>query len=440
MAVDTPARIAVLGAGPVGLEAALYARFLGYDVDIFERETPGANLMRWGHVRMFSPFGLNSSSLGLAALAAQDADYRPPHADEILTGRQWCERYVRPLSQTDLLADHIHHHSTVLGVTKAGLLKTEAVGQVERDDAIFRILVRDQQGRESNWLADVVIDSTGVYGNPNWLGDGGIPALGEIQHQSRIEYGIPDVLGCDRDRYANRRTLLVGGGYSAATTAIALQQLIDETPGTQVTWLTRKQSGDDALARIPGDGLIERDQLVHAANRLTKIRSSRFRYLPDRTIMRIDPRHGDARSQNDPDCRSSWVVEIQQRSGSLVESLVESPIESLECDELIANVGYRPDATIYSELQFHECYATQGPMKLAAAISKSSADCLRQQGAGPTSLMNPEPHFYVLGAKSYGRNSHFLFRSGLEQIRDLFTVIGDRETLDLYAGTRSLPS
>ena len=37
MAIDTPARIAVLGAGPIGLEAALYARFLGYDVDVYER-------------------------------------------------------------------------------------------------------------------------------------------------------------------------------------------------------------------------------------------------------------------------------------------------------------------------------------------------------------------------------------------------------------------
>ena len=34
MALDTPASIAVLGAGPIGLEAALYARFLGYDVQI----------------------------------------------------------------------------------------------------------------------------------------------------------------------------------------------------------------------------------------------------------------------------------------------------------------------------------------------------------------------------------------------------------------------
>ena len=93
MAVDTPARIAIFGAGPIGLEAALYARFLGYDVDVFDRGQVAENVLNWGHVRMFTPFGYNSSTLGLAALAAQDAEYKPPHAHELLTGREWWGRY-----------------------------------------------------------------------------------------------------------------------------------------------------------------------------------------------------------------------------------------------------------------------------------------------------------------------------------------------------------
>ena len=48
-------------------------------------------------------------------------------------------------------------------------------------------------------------------------------------------------------------------------------------------------------------------------------------------------------------------------------------------------------------------------------------------------LRNPEPDFYVLGAKSYGRNPDFLIRVGLEQIRDVFTLIENRPELDLYA-------
>ena len=109
-------------------------------------------------------------------------------------------------------------------------------------------------------------------------------------------------------------------------------------------------------------------------------------------------------------------------------------------DRIVANVGYHPDNQIYSELQVHECYATGGPMKLAAQLltqsgggsSGDSADCLDQTSCGSASLQNPEPNFYLLGSKSYGRNTQFLLSIGLEQIRDLFTLIGEREDLDLY--------
>ena len=47
--------------------------------------------------------------------------------------------------------------------------------------------------------------------------------------------------------------------------------------------------------------------------------------------------------------------------------------------------------------------------------------------------MNAEPDFYILGAKSFGRDSRFWISIGLEQIRELFTIIGDRAELDLYA-------
>ena len=106
---------------------------------------------------------------------------------------------------------------------------------------------------------------------------------------------------------------------------------------------------------------------------------------------------------------------------------------TFEFDNIVANVGYRPDNRIFEELQVHECYASQGPMKLAAALlGASSGDCLDQTSQGPGALLNPEPNFYILGAKSYGRNPDFLLSIGLQQVRDLFTIIGDRADLDLY--------
>jgi len=71
-------RIAVLGAGPIGLEAALYARALDYPVTVFERGRIGEHLQRWGHVKMFSPFGMNTTSLGRSAIQLDDADHEFP--------------------------------------------------------------------------------------------------------------------------------------------------------------------------------------------------------------------------------------------------------------------------------------------------------------------------------------------------------------------------
>src|SRR5688572_28845188 len=117
MAIDTPAKLAILGAGPIGLEAALYARFLGYDVVVYDRGV-AESVRQWGHVRMFTPFGMNRTTLGLAAIQAHDESYRPPPDDALLTGHEWIERYLLPLSQTDLLSDHLRLGTSVSGVGK----------------------------------------------------------------------------------------------------------------------------------------------------------------------------------------------------------------------------------------------------------------------------------------------------------------------------------
>ncbi len=72
-------------------------------------------------------------------------------------------------------------------------------------------------------------------------------------------------------------------------------------------------------------------------------------------------------------------------------------------------------------------------MKLAATLlSSGEADCLAQTSSGADALTHPEPAFFILGAKSYGKNVNFLIRLGLEQIRDVFTLIEGDPAVDLY--------
>ena len=86
-----PQRIAVLGAGPIGIEAALYARTCGHTVTVYERGQVGEHLLRWGHVRMFTPFGMNTTPLGMSALLREKRANDIPSESDLLTGRQFRE-------------------------------------------------------------------------------------------------------------------------------------------------------------------------------------------------------------------------------------------------------------------------------------------------------------------------------------------------------------
>ena len=58
-----------------------------------------------------------------------------------------------------------------------------------------------------------------------------------------------------------------------------------------------------------------------------------------------------------------------------------------------------------------------------STIGAAGGDCLAQQPHGPETLVNPEPGFFLIGAKSYGRNSQFLLRIGWSQVDDVFGLL-----------------
>ena len=73
MAKAEPLRVAVIGAGPVGVEAALHAKAAGCRVSVYDRGQVGEHVVRWGHARMFTPFGMNCTPLGLAEVRKEKA-------------------------------------------------------------------------------------------------------------------------------------------------------------------------------------------------------------------------------------------------------------------------------------------------------------------------------------------------------------------------------
>jgi hypothetical protein len=265
--------------------------------------------------------------------------------------------------------------------------------------------------------ADVVLDCTGTYAQPRWLGEGGIPAVGEGAARAHIAAGLEDVLGERRSVYADKTTLVVGAGHSAGTTVCLLAKLAEQHAGTWVIWAARG-AGTQPLRRLVNDPLRERDGLCARANMLATRGDGAVEFHPQTVIEAVACAGPDA--------------------GFKVEARCAGERRTWEVDRVIANVGYSPDSGLYRELQVHECYASLGPMALAAALLKhAGSDCLAIPPLGAATLRNPEPNFFILGAKSYGRAPNFLLRNGFEQVRDAFTLLtGNADLVKKVEGRR----
>ncbi len=390
--------IAILGAGPIGLEAALAAAESGVPFTVYEAAPHIAgHVHRWAHVRLFTPWSLNVSPRMRQALA--DAGRSVPDEDVCPTGGELIEQVLEPLAALPQLRDHLRLGTEVHRVGRRGLLKHEEIGTEERSKRPFRLLVRDAEGRESVEEASVVLDCTG-NSIPNPVGDGGIPAPGEEALDGLVCHDIPD-LDRDAGEWRGKRILLVGAGHSAQT---AVRDLMALESGTEVAWVLRSDRPFQGL--VEDDPLPERYRLGRAAADLN-----------ENPPAGLEPRRGA-------------VVEALAKNGSGVEVTLRNGAgqEHLTVDRVLALTGHVGDHRLYRQLQIHECYATSGPMKLAAALISSSGatggDCLAQTSQGVETLTNPEPGFFILGSKSYGRRTDFLMRVGWEQVDEVFQLLG----------------
>lgn len=398
-----PARntLAVIGAGPIGLETALAALDRGLDVHVFEQGEVGSSLRGWGHVRMFTPWRMNVGPASRAHLEV--AGWQAPPPDETPTGAEYVARVLEPLAALPELAPRLHRFAQVVHASRRGMLKGDHGAELAaRRAAPFRLLVRDQGGRENFLHAFALIDASGVYQQPNWAGSGGIPARSEIYLRPHMSYRLPDVLGLERARFAGRRTLVLGGGASAATTVAALAELARDHAGTAAVWVTRRTA--DALYRTRGDDpLPARHALYEQARALAA------GGVPAVTHV------GGAQVEGFEFNSATHRTRVQLAIG-------DTP-RMEEVDEVVVHTGFAPDTSLYRELQVHECPGSQAPMKLAAALAGAGADCLDVPAFGADMLAHPEPDFFILGHKSYGRHPQFLLETGFRQTADVMAML-----------------
>jgi thioredoxin reductase len=396
MALPARHTLAIIGAGPVGIEAALAALDAGFDVHVFEQGEPGAHPIAWGHVRMFTPWRMNVGPVTGRRL--EDAGWKRPDPESCPTGLELAESYLQPAAALPELKPRLHASSQVVQVGRRGTLKGEHIGTGARRERPFRLLVRDQGGRENFLHAFAVIDASGVYGQPMRAGEGGLPARQELYLAPQMDYHLVDVLGARRKQFAGKRTMVIGAGASAATAVDDLARLAGEAQGTGVVWVTRDT---DVCAEIPGDPLAGRRALHARAREMARGAHPAVTHVAGAEVEGFE--------YNSATHRYRVTLTLGE----------ERRLE--EVDRVLIHTGYGPDRSIHRELQVHECYATEGLMNVSAALL-GVTDCLDAPAAGIDALKSPEPDFYVIGHKSYGRSPHFLLEHGYAQVE---SVVGD---------------
>ncbi len=169
-ALEPPACIGIVGAGPLGLEATLYARFLGYRVHLLEAGALGDALRPHFDLPLSEPVSHWMTSLGLRALMAQDDGFVPLEESASPTVADWYHRYLEPLAQSDLVSDCLTCHTRVAAVISLAGDESEweAADEDHPEPERFELLTRqgdEAAAVETRRRVSAVFDATGAAAN-----------------------------------------------------------------------------------------------------------------------------------------------------------------------------------------------------------------------------------------------------------------------------------
>ncbi len=389
--------VVVIGAGPVGLAAAAHLVQRGLVFTVLEAgASVAASIRDWSHVRTFSPWRYDVDPAAVALLT--ETGWSMPDPEHLPTGAELIDGYLAPLAAHPSIAPSVQLGARVTSVTRLDHDRMKTPG---RDQAPFVVRFETKEGGEQEIVARAVIDASGTYSSPNPLGSSGVIAIGENAAADRVFYGIADVLGRDRARYAERRVLVVGGGHSAFNVLLDLADLAREAPETTIAWAIRRPEIGQMFGGGADDGLPARGSLGERVRSLVK--SGQVVMTLGFGTRRID-RTGDG----------LIVSDGQQTIGPV--------------DEIIATTGFRPDFAPLRELRLSIDPITESPAILAPLIDPNVHSCGSVPPHGYEELRHPETDFYIVGMKAYGRAPTALMRTGYEQVRSVVAALaGDME-------------
>ena len=356
-------RVAIVGGGPIGIEAALAASERGWPFTVYEASgSVAGHVGDWGHVRLFSPWEMNVSPRARRVLG--DA---APVGAELPTGDELVDRVLRPLAES--LGDRVRVGARVRAIAREGLLKHEEISSDARGRRPFRLLVRGPDGGETRRAR---------------------------RRRRRLQRGLRQPERARRRRNPRARR---GGAGRRASAAHAVA-------GARCRRLGRPADSLDGVGPLCAD---RRARAGRAGRSRRPVRRSSGRFaattgsfgavaddaLPGASLVergRGVTGRGWLGGGRRPLRRGDRATAACATAACSCRCATAS-VDELEVDRVLALNGGVGDASIYRQLQVHECYATAAPMKLSAALLAQSGaaggDCLAVEPLGPETLAEP---------------------------------------------------
>ncbi len=127
------------------------------------------------------------------------------------------------------------------------------------------------------------------------------------------------------------------------------------------------------------------------------------------------------------------VVALRQEDKKIVidGETAAGPEQIGPVDRIIAATGQRPDLSLTRELRLDLDSSLESVKALGPMINPNVHSCGSVPPHGHRELAHPEPDFYTVGIKSYGRAPTFLLLTGYEQVRSVAAALaGDLVAAD----------